>query len=245
MHKVCDASELCSSTTEIGSNCEPGSFKVDQLVGTFSPDPSLIAFAQLCCDSYWNNRSDSNFQEFCSQVLFECVSKDRPALLQVYLSLYTMIGSMWEQVKSGALVFQDSLFLSSLKLALAYNEALISGKLSCNGSGIIQSTFMESIRKRIEEILANSKKLRDNFLIYLDLGKWPNRQIDGDQMDAMHLSWYLLWYDIPPPHVVKSAIQKVKLKAPMSLSMVPLLHLLMPTTHAKGITEIDKFISRG
>ncbi|XP_073113376.1 anaphase-promoting complex subunit 1 isoform X2 [Elaeis guineensis] len=245
MHKVCDALELCSSTTDIGSNCEPGSFKVDQLVGTFSADPSLIAFAQLCCDSYWNNRSDANFQEFCSQVLFECVSKDRPALLQVYLSLYTMIGSMWEQMKSGALVFQDSLFLSSLKLALAYNEALISGKLSCNGRGIIQSTFMESIRKCIEEILANSKKLRDNFLIYLDLGKWPSSQSDGDQMDAMHLSWYLLWYDIPPPHVVKSAIQKIKLKAPMSLSMVPLLRLLLPTTHAKGITEIDKFISRG
>lgn len=132
-----------------------------------------------------------------------------------------------------------------LQLALAYNEALISGKLSCKGRGIIQSTFMESIRKRIEEILANSKKLRDNFLIYLDLGKWPNNQIDGDEVDAMHLSWYLLWYDIPPPHVVKSAIQKIKLKTPMSLSMVPLLHLLLPTTHANGITEIDKFISRG
>ncbi|XP_038980234.1 anaphase-promoting complex subunit 1 isoform X2 [Phoenix dactylifera] len=245
MHKVCHASELCSPTTEIDSNCEPGSFKVDQLVGTFSADPSLIAFAQLCCDSYWNNRSDADFQEFCSQVLFECVSKDRPALLQVYLSLYTMIGSMWEQVKSGALVFQDSLFLSSLKLALAYNEALISGKLSCNGSGIIQLTFMESIRKRIEEILANSKMLRHNFLVYLDLGKWPNNQIDGDWMDAVHLSWYLLWYDIPPPYVVKSAIRKIKLKTPISLSMVPFLHLLLPTTHAKGITEIDKFISRG
>lgn len=30
------------------------------------------------------DRSDADFQEFCLQVLFECVSKDRPALLQVY-----------------------------------------------------------------------------------------------------------------------------------------------------------------
>jgi len=28
-------------------------------------------------------RSDVDFKEFCLQVLFECVSKDRPALLQV------------------------------------------------------------------------------------------------------------------------------------------------------------------
>lgn len=28
-------------------------------------------------------RTDVDFQEFCLQVLFECVSKDRPALLQV------------------------------------------------------------------------------------------------------------------------------------------------------------------
>ena len=35
---------------------EPGSVTVDQLVGTFSSDPSLIAFAQLCCDPSWNSR---------------------------------------------------------------------------------------------------------------------------------------------------------------------------------------------
>jgi hypothetical protein len=29
------------------------------------------------------SRSDVDFKEFCLQVLFECVSKDRPALLQV------------------------------------------------------------------------------------------------------------------------------------------------------------------
>lgn len=32
-------------------------------------------------------RSDIDFQEFCLQVLFECVSKDRAALLQVMLHL--------------------------------------------------------------------------------------------------------------------------------------------------------------
>lgn len=35
-------------------------------------------------------RTDVDFQEFCLQVLFECVSKDRPALLQVLYYFATM-----------------------------------------------------------------------------------------------------------------------------------------------------------
>ena len=38
------------------SLAKPGSDRVDQLVRTFSSDPSLIAFAQLCCDSSSNSR---------------------------------------------------------------------------------------------------------------------------------------------------------------------------------------------
>lgn len=42
---------LTSSRTEC-----MGAVALDQLVSTFSSDPSLIAFAQLCCDRSWNNR---------------------------------------------------------------------------------------------------------------------------------------------------------------------------------------------
>ncbi|KAK1284173.1 Anaphase-promoting complex subunit 1 [Acorus calamus] len=130
MHKICDITNPSSSACSYSSKENHGSFKVDQLVNTFSADPSLIAFAQLCSDYSWNSRCDLDFQEYCSQVLFECVSKDRPALLQVYISLYAIIGSMLVQVMSENFAFQDSLFLYSLKLALAYNDAVINGKLS-------------------------------------------------------------------------------------------------------------------
>ncbi|XP_020086066.1 anaphase-promoting complex subunit 1 isoform X1 [Ananas comosus] len=243
MHKVSDTSCISCPTTRIsGKENSSYSFKVEQLVNTFSADPSLIAFAQLCCDSSWNSRYDANFQEFCSQVLFECVSKDQPALLQVYLSLYTIVESMWEQVKSGHFVFHDSLFLSSLKLALAYNDALLTGKLSCANGGIIQSTFIESLRKRIEGIMSCSKDLKGNFFNYLFTEKLSTIHSDKEKMDAALLSWYLLWYNIPPPHIVKSAMEKIKRKAPMRVSAVPLLQLLLPTTHFKGIAEITDII---
>lgn len=240
-HKIFDTSSLSTSGARCINGIEPRSLKVQQLVSTFSADPSLISFSQLCCDSTWNNRSDSTFQDFCSQVLFECVSKDRPALLQVYLSLYTIIESMWELVNSGHTVFQDSCFLSSLKLALAYNDALMCGRLTCTKGGIIQSTFMESVRRHVEEILMHSHKLKVDFLNYLNSREWPDC-IPCENVDAMLLSCYLQWYGVPSPHVVKSAIEKIKAMIPIRSSVLPLLRLLLPSTHSKAITEIDNFM---
>ncbi|GLT54489.1 hypothetical protein SLA2020_276820 [Shorea laevis] len=178
MHKVfgLTSSTACDPSTV---HCNgPSSVTVDQLVSTFSSDPSLIAFAQLCCDPSWSSRSDVDFQEFCLQVLFECVSKDRPALLQVYLSLYTTIASMADQVTSGTVVFVDSLFISSLKLALTYTEVLLSGRLITSRGGIVQSKFIGSLRKRVDELLNCSPALKDDFCNYLNSGRWP---IEGSQ----------------------------------------------------------------
>ncbi|OVA02727.1 Anaphase-promoting complex subunit 1 [Macleaya cordata] len=240
MHKVvCDLASLRASSKSDNGNNELGLFKVDQLVSTFSSDPSLIAFAQLCCDPSWNSRSDVDFQEFCLQVLFDCVSKDRPALLQVYLSLYTMIGSMAEQVTSSTVVFGDSIFISSLKLALAYSDALISGRLTSSKGGIVQITFIASLRKRVEEILKYSRA-RDDLSNYLNGGKWS--QIRGYKSAV--LSWYLQWFGMPPPFEIKSTIEKIKPKVGRS-SSVPLLRLLLPRTHIVAIVEIDQLHSLG
>ncbi|KAJ0979367.1 hypothetical protein J5N97_014841 [Dioscorea zingiberensis] len=241
LSRVSDTSHLSNFVTRICSNNDSRSFKVDQLVSTFSADPSLIAFAQLCSDSSWKNSTDGDFQEFCSQVLFECVSKDRPALLQLYLSLYTTVGSMWGQVVNGHVVFHDSLFISSLKLALAYNDALVSGKLTSISGGISQSTFIESIKKRIEEMLTSPYILKDHFHKYLSLGKWPEELSSGCRMDSTALSWYLHWFDVPPPHIVRSALAKIRSKVLCSASMAPLLRMLLPMTHIKAINEIDKW----
>ncbi|EEE63377.1 hypothetical protein OsJ_18189 [Oryza sativa Japonica Group] len=230
MHEVCDTpSTSCSNQANSATR---SSLRVDQLVSTFSANPSLIAFAKLCCQS-WKDRRNGSFEEFCSQILYECMSKDRPALLQVYISFYTIIETMWEHLKIGHFPFSDSLFLSSLKVASAYNEALIDGRITTGG--IIQSTFLESLMKRIEYIFAELPNLHDSFINYLNKGKWPDAQ-----NEAVLLSWYLQWYSIPPPHIVSSAIEKVKPRTRTSLSMLPLLRLLLPTTHLVGLMEIEK-----
>ncbi|KAF8720064.1 hypothetical protein HU200_024836 [Digitaria exilis] len=230
MHEVCDAPSASCSNQPNSTN--HSSFRVNQLVSTFSANPSLIAFAKLCSES-WKNRCNGNFQEFCSQVLYECMSKDRPSLLQVYISFYTIIESMWEHLKIGQFPFYDSLFLPNLKVALAYNEALVDGRIT-NG-GIIQSTFLESLMKRMGDIFAELPKLKGNLQRYLSTGRWPDAR-----NDVVILSWYLHWYNIPPPHVVASAVEKVRPRVPAGLSMLPLLRLLLPTTHLVGLMEIEK-----
>lgn len=237
MHKVFS----WTSDPSTNNNSGLGSVAVDQLVSTFSSDPSLIAFAQLCCDASWNSRSDGDFQEFCLQVLFECISKDRPALLQVYLSLHTMIGSMVDQVTNGRVVVGDSLNISNLKLALAYIEAQLSGKLTASKGSIVQSKFMGSVRKRVEELLNYSNGLQNHFSNYLTSGKWPDDESQGEK-NSILLSWYLKWFGVPPPSVIKTAAEKIKPKL-VSSSLVPFLRLLFPTTHINAIGEIDKFLS--
>ncbi|KAL3521228.1 hypothetical protein ACH5RR_019377 [Cinchona calisaya] len=221
MHKVFGLACLRTSNSETE---HMGAVNLDQLVSTFSSDPSLIAFAQLFCNPSWNNRSDIDFQEFCLQVLFECVSKDRPAFLQVYLSLYTTIGSMVDEITSATCSVGDTLSLWSLKLALAYNEALDNGRLEILNSGIVQPTFLGSVKKRLEEILNLSLHIKSDLQEYLLLGRWPKNDTMGWKR-SMLLSWYLRWQKIKRVNISSS---------------VPLLHLLFPGTQVTAIDEFNK-----
>ncbi|KAK4359004.1 hypothetical protein RND71_021233 [Anisodus tanguticus] len=53
MHKVFGLARLRAAATS--RDCQDGDM-VDQLISTFSSNPSLISFAQLCCDPNWNSR---------------------------------------------------------------------------------------------------------------------------------------------------------------------------------------------
>ncbi|KAG8651462.1 hypothetical protein MANES_07G131200v8 [Manihot esculenta] len=56
MHKVFGLTSTRACSPIVSGKSGLSSVSVDQLVSTFSSDPSLIAFAQLCCDPSWNCR---------------------------------------------------------------------------------------------------------------------------------------------------------------------------------------------
>lgn len=254
MHKVSDGSKKLSSGTSLGKSCGSGLSKVDQLVSTFSADPSLLAFAQLCCDSAWKYGTENDFQEFCVQVLFECVSTDRPALLQTYLYLYTTVASLAECALSQHTMCNDTLALSSLKVAVAYSGALVDGKLQSVSGELIQSTFLAALAKRVEDILNYWQHRRmdganycNDLVNYLTNGKWPPSAelYQSDLLANMFLSFYLRWYDMPPASVVNSAMKRLESfpRAFVSLKhnpRMPLLALMLPGTHSRALALVDE-----
>ncbi|RAL51299.1 hypothetical protein DM860_010801 [Cuscuta australis] len=231
MHKVFGLTHLRA----FGCSKSIADITLDQLVSTFSSDPSLTAFAQLCCNPSWNSRYGIAFHEFCLQVLFECVSKDRPTLLQIYLSIYSTIESMAEQGTGGARNSGDSVSLLSLKLALAYGESLLAKILTSSSGGIMHTTFLGTVKKRVEEILSSSSpNIQKNLLDYIKFGRWPC----DDSQASTHLSWYLQWNGVPSVYELRRAEEKMK--ALRMTSSVPFLHLLFPRTNATALAEINR-----
>lgn len=135
---------------------------------------------------------------------------------------------------------QPSLFFHYfLQIAIAYNDAIVRGRLTSPRGAIMQPTFIESLGRRVEEMLNFSHELKVNLVGYLG-GKWLHEQ--GDKTGAIILSWYLQWFGIPPPHLVKSALVRVKPET-MKSSAVPLLSMLLPRTRASALSEIHKLLS--
>lgn len=122
-----------------------------------------------------------------------------------------------------------------VQLALAYNEALLNGRLTIQNGSIVQSTFLGSLKKRFEEILNLSFCITNDFHEYLLSGRWPKKDTTGWKRSIL-LSWYLQWHGVPPSIGVRSAREKIKL-VNISSSM-PLLHLLFPGTHVTATAEI-------
>ena len=117
---------------------------------------------------------------------------------------------------------------------------MLSGRLTTSRGGIVQSIFLGSLRKRVEELLNCSEALKNDLSNYLNMGTWPNNGSFGEKNSTL-LSWYLQWFGVRAPHTIKTAVDKVNLKN-ISSSAVPLLCLLLPGIHINAIEEINRFL---
>ncbi|KAF7816492.1 Anaphase-promoting complex subunit 1 [Senna tora] len=148
---------------------------------------------------------------------------------------------MVDQVTNGTIVCGDSLALSGFKIALTYIEASMTGKLSASRGEIVQSVFIGSLKKQVEELLNWSQELKDDFHNYVKSGKWPDGESQEREKLAILLSWFLQWFGVPPSSVIQSAIDRVKPK--LMASSVPLSRLLFPSAPINVISEIDVCLS--
>lgn len=141
-------------------------------------------------------------------------------------------------------IFNGLLYsILALQIALAYNNSLVSKRSTSSKEGIVQSTFLGSVQKRVEEILTSSPEFQKDFSNYMKYGRWPTE--DYVRRASTLLSWYVQWYNVPSPFQVKRGLDKIK--AINTSSSVPLLHLLFPGTDVTALCEINRveFCSRG
>ncbi|KAL2629518.1 hypothetical protein R1flu_014204 [Riccia fluitans] len=208
--------------------------KVDQLVSTFSGDPSMLAFAQLLSNFSRNSKVSNEFEDFCLTALFECVSTDRPALLQTYLTLYTTVEALVAhaacQGSSVTSICSDPLSLFSLKVALSYCEAVKEDEGSYGEQEpIVQHNFLAALAKKVEDVLSfsvffgtdaaeSAKILVPDLVKYFSSAQWPieakessNGRIGQDVLMFKTLfACYLCWYDIPSTRVVQLSVQQLQ-----------------------------------
>jgi len=100
------------------------------LCSTFSASPFVTAFAQRVCAEQppglratgrgGNAALSAEFQAFCREVLYECITLEKPHMLLPYLALYT-----WQQELLGA----DAHGLQTLSGAAGATQAVLSLKL--------------------------------------------------------------------------------------------------------------------
>ncbi|KAL0402923.1 UNVERIFIED_CONTAM: Anaphase-promoting complex subunit [Sesamum radiatum] len=124
------------------------------------------------------------------------------------------------------------------QIALAYNEALSNGRLTTSRGEIVQSVFLGSLKKRVEDLL-NSLNLTADFRAYTMSGKWPTDGSNGKKSQTI-LSWYLQWHSVPSPLDIKRAVEKIN--CTKTQPSIPLLRLVFPRTHVAAINVINSFL---
>lgn len=113
---------------------------------------------------------------------------------------------------------------------------------SSGGGGIVQSVFMGSIRRRVEDIFLLCGSLQSDLCAYLSTGRWPPSQ---SKKRVLALTWYLQWLGMPAPSVIRRAVDRINsCGLTQGPSYVPLLRLLLPTIDVSALREVDRYLLR-
>ena len=140
-----------------------------ELVKVFSADPQVLAFASYLCD----DETDRDLAAFCTGVLRECLSADKPEAIHIYLALYQNLHNPQ----------MDIITMWNIKLILVYYETIMKEGSSKNGDdALIQVAFIHSVRQQMDKFFST-----DNGEEQLSSGAYAvyNELLDHDVLKAV------------------------------------------------------------
>ena len=127
------------------------------LVQSLTESPFLLAYADYLCDPIKAQKTLTVDPDFASQVLSECLSKDAPEALAIYLSLHH------------AIVLADTAlpFLWDLRLIRAYYQERIR-YVKVPSTCLLSTELLANLMERAERLLAR-KGIEQGALSFYDI----------------------------------------------------------------------------
>lgn len=120
-----------------------------EFISSFSDDPHILAFANHFCSDTDDDDQKAGVSEFCTSVLYECLTREKPEMLRTYLSIYQLLQQLPVQ--------ETSLGLWNLVLVQAYYKGVSSSKLSADWTSepLLQPEFLASVDLAVGKFFAS------------------------------------------------------------------------------------------
>jgi len=219
-----------------------------EFVQAFSADPSVLAFASHFCSDDVEDATSIATNTFCTTMLYECLTHEKPEILNACLTLWNATRGLNAQT--------SSLSLSDLRLLLTYYECRSSPTTNFDdvgdGEHIIQASFVELLRSKLELFFSKEGKFSETLNTntssvlsnYLRSYHFPQQTTQGNLFGC-----YLSYYSIPTPHQLNQArmflTSNINSNNNTTLfhrdqSFVPILGLLFGRTSGNDIYMLSK-----
>jgi hypothetical protein len=158
---------------------EGSSGSVVDLIRSFTEDPRLISFAELLCDSTEKSSSRDDFStppnEFCAEILVECLTQGKTEVLPILLSLRNRI------IEQETIAVPNIWDLRLLRSVVLHNNN--------STGGIVNEGFMALLCDHVDRYFSVAGFSGDDAISYFN-DPWIRNPLLGS---------FLTWFDIPSP----------------------------------------------
>ncbi|TPX34860.1 hypothetical protein SmJEL517_g02637 [Synchytrium microbalum] len=125
------------------------------VVTSLSSDPQLVAFLNTFCRVSQPQHPESvQFASFCTDVLYECLTQDKPEALTVYMNIFNTLNQLGSLVSSDRGLVRAMNEFWNLKLVVWYYQAIDKsrsddrqddGSANDDDGRMIKSSFMDQV----------------------------------------------------------------------------------------------------
>lgn len=110
----------------------------ERFITSFSSDPQILAFTHYFCIN--SEESSSDMAAYCTRVLYECLTQDKPEMITVYLWIHQTVKTIYHR-------HADARTVTNLKMVIQF----CSQKSTHSGFELINRSFIALVDNQIHQ----------------------------------------------------------------------------------------------